>query len=78
MPPPTSVWRDRDFVRYWTGQTVSEVGSQVTELALPLVALLQLGATSTEVGVLRQSCSSRTWCSACQPGCSPTGGDDAR
>lgn len=53
MPPPTSVWRDRDFVRYWTGQTVSEVGSQVTELALPLVALLQLGATSAEVGVLR-------------------------
>jgi MFS family permease len=53
MPPPTSVWRDRDFVRYWTGQTVSEVGSQVTELALPLVALLQLGASSTEVGVLR-------------------------
>jgi len=46
MPPPTSVWRDRDFVRYWTGQTVSQVGSQVTELALPLVALLQLGATA--------------------------------
>ena len=53
MPPPSSVWRDRDFVRYWTGQTVSEIGSQVTELALPLVALLQLGATSAEVGVLR-------------------------
>jgi MFS family permease len=29
------------------------LGSQVTELALPLVALLQLGATSTAVGVLR-------------------------
>src|SRR5262245_25134711 len=53
MPLPTSVWRDRDFVRYWTGQTVSQVGSQVTELALPLVALLQLGASSAEVGVLR-------------------------
>jgi MFS family permease len=48
-----SVWRDRDFLRYWSGHTVSQVGSQVTELALPLVALLQLGASSTAVGVLR-------------------------
>lgn len=48
-----SVWRDRDFVRYWAGHTVSQVGSQVTDLALPLVALLQLGASSTAVGVLR-------------------------
>jgi MFS family permease len=53
MPPPSSVWRDRDYVRYWTGQTVSQVGSQVTELALPLVALFQLGASSAEVGALR-------------------------
>ncbi len=49
---PDSVWRDRDFVRYWAGQTVSQVGSQVTELALPLVALFQLGASSTAVGLL--------------------------
>jgi MFS family permease len=48
-----SLWRDRDFVRYWAGQTVSQVGSQITQLALPLVALLQLGASSTAVGVLR-------------------------
>jgi MFS family permease len=52
-PPPDSVWVDREFVRYWAGQTVSQVGSQVTELALPLVALLQLGASSTAVGLLR-------------------------
>ena len=49
---PDSVWRDRDFVRYWAGQTVSQVGSQVTALALPLVALFQLGASSTAVGLL--------------------------
>jgi hypothetical protein len=47
------MWRNRDFVRYWVGHTVSQVGSEVTELALPLVALLQLGASSGEVGVLR-------------------------
>ena len=53
MPSSSSVWRDRDYLRYWAGHTVSQVGSQVTELALPLVALLQLGASSTAVGVLR-------------------------
>jgi MFS family permease len=36
----------------WSGQTVSEVGSAVTVLALPLVALLILHATTFEVGVL--------------------------
>jgi MFS family permease len=48
-----SVWRDRDFARYWAGHTVSQVGSQVTELALPLVALFELGASSAQVGLLR-------------------------
>jgi MFS family permease len=52
-PPPDSLWRNRDFVRYWAGQTVSQIGNQVTDLALPLVALLQLGASSTAVGLLR-------------------------
>jgi hypothetical protein len=51
-PPPASVRRDGDFVRSCAGQTVSQVGTQVTELALPLVALLQLGASSAAVGVL--------------------------
>jgi MFS family permease len=36
----------------WTGQTVSEVGSSVTTLALPLVAVLVLHATTFEVGAL--------------------------
>lgn len=47
------MWRNHDFVRYWVGHTVSQLGSEVTRLALPLVALLQLGASSGEVGVLR-------------------------
>jgi MFS family permease len=36
----------------WAGQTVSEVGSSVTTLALPLLALLTLHATTFEVGAL--------------------------
>ena len=35
-----SLWRHRDFLLLWGGQTVSEMGSSVTQLALPLTAVL--------------------------------------
>ncbi|MEU6917302.1 MFS transporter [Streptomyces olindensis] len=50
--PPQSLWRHRDFMLLWSGQTVSEVGSNITQLTLPLVALLMLDATTFEVGLL--------------------------
>lgn len=43
---------NRDFVKLWGGETVSLVGSQITEFTLPLVAILTLGATAFEVGLL--------------------------
>jgi len=46
------LWRDRPFLTYWTGQTLSQVGDRVSELALPLVAITLLGASATEVGAL--------------------------
>lgn len=46
------VLRNRDFARLWVGETVSLIGSQVTLLALPLVAILTLSATVFEVGIL--------------------------
>lgn len=46
------VWRDRRFRTYWLGQTVSEVGDRVSELALPLVAILFLDARPAQVGAL--------------------------
>jgi MFS family permease len=46
------LWRHRPFLLLWTGQTVSQLGSQVTLVALPLTAILFLGATPTQVGVL--------------------------
>jgi MFS family permease len=49
----TSVWRNRDFVVFWVGETVSSVGNQVTFLVLPLVALLTLDVGTTGMGVLR-------------------------
>lgn len=43
---------DREFRKFWLGETVSLFGSQVTLLALPLTAILVLGATPVEMGIL--------------------------
>src|SRR5262249_45595170 len=40
------------FRRYWTGQTVSLLGDRVTELALPLLAVLVTNASTAEMGYL--------------------------
>ena len=50
--PSNSLWRHRDFLRLWGGQAVSEVGSAVSTLALPLLAVLTLHATTFEVAAL--------------------------
>jgi MFS family permease len=42
----------RDFARFWAALTVSLLGSQITTLALPLLAALTLGASAMEMGVL--------------------------
>jgi predicted MFS family arabinose efflux permease len=47
-----SLWRHRDFLRLWSAQTISQFGSQVTVLALPLVAILVLDASAFEVAAL--------------------------
>lgn len=47
-----SLWRKPDFLKLWVGQAISQFGSQVTILALPLAAALTLGATPSEMGVL--------------------------
>jgi len=47
-----SLWGHSDFLKLWTGQTVSRLGSVVTRTALPLVALLVLGARPFELALL--------------------------
>ncbi len=39
------LWREPDFLKLWTGQTISKFGSQISGVALPLTAVLVLGAT---------------------------------
>jgi MFS family permease len=44
--------RHRDFRLLWGGETVSELGSQVSLLAIPLLAVHTLHATTFEMGLL--------------------------
>ena len=48
----TGLWKDSDFVKLWLGRTVSHFGSGITGIALPLTAVLMLGATPAQMGIL--------------------------
>ncbi|MFE4450669.1 MFS transporter [Streptomyces sp. NPDC056796] len=49
---PISLWRDRRFRRFWAGQSISEFGDRITELALPLTAVTALSASANQVAWL--------------------------
>jgi len=40
------------FRRFWVGQTVSLIGDQITFIALPLVAVIELDASAAQMGYL--------------------------
>ena len=50
--PSGALWSHRDFLKLWTGQTISEFGSQISQLAIPTVAVLTLKATPFQVAAL--------------------------
>jgi multisubunit Na+/H+ antiporter MnhG subunit len=52
MWPTGGLWRHPDFLRLWSAQTISQFGSQISGLALPLVAILLLDASAFEVAAL--------------------------
>ncbi|MBW5248166.1 MFS transporter [Streptomyces poriferorum] len=54
-PPPRGLWHHRDFRRLWAGQTVSLLGSRVTELALPVTAIVLLDASPAQLGLLNSA-----------------------
>ena len=51
-PPSPSLWRHRDFLLLWSGGAVSDLGSAVSTLVLPLIAVRTLEATTLEVALL--------------------------
>ena len=50
--PRGGLWRHPDFLRLWSAQTISQFGSQISALALPLAAILVLDASAFEVALL--------------------------
>ncbi len=51
-PLQQSLWRDPEFLKLWTGQTISEIGSRITREGIPLTAVILLHATPAEMGLL--------------------------
>src|SRR5438270_5372610 len=55
-PPPASArWgalRHRDFRLLWAARTVSAAGERIGLIAIPTTAILVLGATPAQVGIL--------------------------
>ena len=52
MRRPSGLWRHRDFLSFWGAQTISQFGSAVTFLALPLVAIIVLDESTFRVALL--------------------------
>ncbi|HEV2689718.1 MAG TPA: MFS transporter, partial [Bryobacteraceae bacterium] len=46
------LWRNADFLKLWTGQTISELGSRITRDGLPMTAVLVLGAAPAQMGFM--------------------------
>lgn len=52
-PPAGLLRRHRDFRHVWAADALSAVGSRLSMLAIPLLALLSLNATAMQVAVLK-------------------------
>src|SRR5579864_4470341 len=50
--PSGGLWSHPDFVKLWAGQSISELGSQVSQLAIPWLAAVGLHASPIEFSLL--------------------------
>lgn len=49
---PKSLWHSPDFLKFWSGEALSLFGAQITNLALPLTAVIVYEASPQQVGLL--------------------------
>ena len=49
---PPSLWHNRGFRSLWAAQGISQFGDRITELALPLIAVVVLHASPNEVALI--------------------------
>jgi MFS family permease len=50
--PTGGLWQHTDFLKLWTGQSISEFGSQISQLAIPWLAAVGLHASPFEFSLL--------------------------
>jgi predicted MFS family arabinose efflux permease len=50
--PTGGLWQHSDFLKLWTGQSISEFGSQISALAIPWLAAVGLHATPLEFSLI--------------------------
>jgi MFS family permease len=50
--PTGGLWNHPDFLKLWTGQSISEFGSQISQLAIPWLAAVGLHASPFEFSLL--------------------------
>src|SRR3954451_9906553 len=50
--PRGGLWGHADFLRLWTGQSISEFGTQISGLAIPWLAAVGLDATPLQFSLL--------------------------
>ena len=48
----SGLWRHPDFMKLWTGQTISELGSRITRDGVPLTAVIVLHAQPSQMGII--------------------------
>lgn len=49
---PTGLGREPDFLKLWAGQAISQFGSQISAVGLQLIAVVMLGASPLQMGLL--------------------------
>src|SRR5262245_53680044 len=49
----TRAWDNPEFRRLWRSSTLSTFGSQTSEFAMPLLAIVTLTASPSQLGILR-------------------------
>ncbi|MGI8486432.1 MAG: MFS transporter [Thermomicrobiales bacterium] len=52
LDSPGSLWQNQDFLNLWIAETISQFGSQISIVAIPLLAVVMLHATPFEMGLL--------------------------
>jgi MFS family permease len=51
-PDTPPLRKQPEFLKFWAAQSISQLGDQITYLALPLVAVLTLDASAAQMGLL--------------------------